>query len=221
MGFKMRSGNGPLQFKQMGASPVKQGLSDFSTKTKNDIDNELEEQASADWWESSPGVDRTDLSKKEIKIRKKTMKKAGTYKGSDLQKQNKAKRKAKRQEIGKGLEEAGYLISDAYGKGGTGSMVVSAEKRKQQKVDNESQKLTDKIKDINIKKYEEGEKLTNAKEPIAAITTSKGETTANTSSVSTEYSDKAKKQAEAMYKNMHKKHPDTYSEDWLNRMLTK
>lgn len=33
---------------------------------------EIKEKDSTDWWEKSPGVDRTDLTRKEKKIRKKT-----------------------------------------------------------------------------------------------------------------------------------------------------
>ena len=43
MAFKLRSGNGPLPFKQMGSSPVKQGLPP-EVKTKQQIHQEEQEQ---------------------------------------------------------------------------------------------------------------------------------------------------------------------------------
>ena len=229
MGFKMRSGNGPLQFKQMGATPVKQGLSGYDVKTEDEINQEMKTieskkietipskepemkpiEATKTFKETSAEIKAekkayTDSKhkgqlKKEKRLKKITErrerkgKKGLTSRQMELQRRVDqtpeefvAERKAKRQEIGKGLQEAGYLISSAYGPGGTGSTAVSAQKLEQQKKDNESQRLTDKIKDINIKNYKKGEMETDATKPAATTTTPEGETTANTSSVSEEY----------------------------------
>ena len=91
MGFKLRSGNGPLPFKQMGSSPAKE--------------INIEEEPSADWWESSPGVDKDkmDLTPREKKIRRQT--------------KRKAKPETVASKIGKGVKKGVKATGEAIKKG--------------------------------------------------------------------------------------------------------
>ena len=126
-------------FKQMGSSPAKE--------------INIEEEPSADWWESSPGVDKTDLTRKERSIRKKTMKEAGTYKGSDLQKRTKAKRKEKMSEIGKALVDTGTAISRSDLAGGRGGIIDNYDQiqkeKKSKALEDKSQSILNTYRELN------------------------------------------------------------------------
>jgi len=90
MGFKLRSGNGPLPFKQMGSSPAKQSAS-FSSRTSE----KNKDEASTDWWESSPGVDKTDLTKSQVAMVNKNRTKAGNKNLIETQEQKAVRVKEK------------------------------------------------------------------------------------------------------------------------------
>tara|TARA_R110002012_G_scaffold125601_3_gene277229 strand:+ start:1405 stop:1935 length:531 start_codon:yes stop_codon:yes gene_type:complete len=88
-----------------GLTPNSQKFSKIAAKNtkKSPAKNiDIQEEDSADWWETSPGVDRTDLTRKEKKIRKKT-----NPDNIKKKKKKKAKRKDRRKKtIGRIKDEA-------------------------------------------------------------------------------------------------------------------
>jgi hypothetical protein len=145
-GFSMRSGNGPLEFKQMGSSPAKhEGFGEHTHKHGGSGSYRKNEKGELEQTGIGGDIDKGDWPKgKNLSDKDKP----GTWLGRTAKKAGKWI-KENRSEIGEGLEKAGEGISRAYGKGGTGSMMTAYAQMDMEQKDAESQRILDRTRELS------------------------------------------------------------------------
>jgi hypothetical protein len=220
MGFKLRSGNGPLKFKEMGSSPVKKGIfgddviSKMPTKEVEKLDNETKEPNLEK--ATPPTPKKKSVSKKVKKFLKdkkneivdniqqrrsdKKLVKAKTIAAADTPEKRLALRKQKRKTIADNLE---YIFLDG-------------KRPDERQAQREAQKLEDEERRARLDKYHNSQNENVEYDPEDENT--KGDTKEDTykpseiTNIATDPEKKIKVEEDPDYKNRGKQYKN-YSHD--------